>query len=128
MLVTFTLNCANDIFPACNFVLQGYFKIMKSFKYKRKKNISDVFTPAFKFFYLANFNNYTVIYFFCLFLLQTNRTPYFYEEVKIKLPAHLEERHHFLFTFYHVSFKAESTGPIESTPVGCTVSNYHSLK
>ena len=50
------------------------------------------------------------------------RTPYFYEEVKVKLPAHLEEKHHFLFTFYHVSFKAESTGPVESTPVGCTVS------
>uniref|UniRef100_A0A7M5X2J4 Dedicator of cytokinesis protein 7 n=2 Tax=Clytia hemisphaerica TaxID=252671 RepID=A0A7M5X2J4_9CNID len=49
-----------------------------------------------------------------------NKTPYFYEEVKVKLPAQLGEQHHFLFTFYHVSFKTESGGPIESTPVGCT--------
>lgn len=49
-----------------------------------------------------------------------NKTPYFYEEVKVKLPPHLGEQHHFFFTFYHVSFKADSTGPIESTPVGYT--------
>ncbi|XP_041104640.1 dedicator of cytokinesis protein 8-like isoform X1 [Polyodon spathula] len=32
-----------------------------------------------------------------------NKSPDFYEEVKIKLPAKLTERHHLLFTFYHIS-------------------------
>lgn len=32
-----------------------------------------------------------------------NKSPDFYEEVKIALPAHLTERHHLLFTFYHIS-------------------------
>uniref|UniRef100_A0AAY4AAK9 Dedicator of cytokinesis 8 n=1 Tax=Denticeps clupeoides TaxID=299321 RepID=A0AAY4AAK9_9TELE len=32
-----------------------------------------------------------------------NKSPDFYEEVKIKLPARLTERHHLLFTFYHIS-------------------------
>ncbi|KAG7223380.1 hypothetical protein INR49_032207 [Caranx melampygus] len=30
-------------------------------------------------------------------------SPDFYEEVKLALPAHLTERHHLLFTFYHIS-------------------------
>ena len=53
------------------------------------------------------------------------RTPYFYEEIKIKLPPNLGENHHLLFTYYHVSFKSESSGPIESSPVGYTVSFYY---
>ncbi|XP_040011299.1 dedicator of cytokinesis protein 8 isoform X5 [Xiphias gladius] len=32
-----------------------------------------------------------------------NKSPDFYEEVKLALPAHLTERHHLLFTFYHIS-------------------------
>uniref|UniRef100_A0A673BJ24 Dedicator of cytokinesis 8 n=1 Tax=Sphaeramia orbicularis TaxID=375764 RepID=A0A673BJ24_9TELE len=32
-----------------------------------------------------------------------NKSPDFYEEVKIALPARLTERHHLLFTFYHIS-------------------------
>ncbi|XP_030592976.1 dedicator of cytokinesis protein 8 isoform X1 [Archocentrus centrarchus] len=32
-----------------------------------------------------------------------NKSPDFYEEVKIALPARLMERHHLLFTFYHIS-------------------------
>ncbi|XP_066567304.1 dedicator of cytokinesis protein 8 isoform X2 [Amia ocellicauda] len=32
-----------------------------------------------------------------------NKSPDFYEEVKIRLPAKLTERHHLLFTFYHIS-------------------------
>lgn len=31
------------------------------------------------------------------------RSPDFYEEVKLSLPARLTERHHLLFTFYHIS-------------------------
>ncbi|XP_041855097.1 dedicator of cytokinesis protein 8 isoform X1 [Melanotaenia boesemani] len=32
-----------------------------------------------------------------------NKSPDFYEEVKFALPARLTERHHLLFTFYHIS-------------------------
>uniref|UniRef100_A0A671TU83 Dedicator of cytokinesis 8 n=1 Tax=Sparus aurata TaxID=8175 RepID=A0A671TU83_SPAAU len=32
-----------------------------------------------------------------------NKSPDFYEEVKMALPARLTERHHLLFTFYHIS-------------------------
>ncbi|XP_029018982.1 dedicator of cytokinesis protein 8 isoform X1 [Betta splendens] len=32
-----------------------------------------------------------------------NKSPDFYEEVKMILPARLTERHHLLFTFYHIS-------------------------
>uniref|UniRef100_A0A674NJ54 Dedicator of cytokinesis 8 n=1 Tax=Takifugu rubripes TaxID=31033 RepID=A0A674NJ54_TAKRU len=32
-----------------------------------------------------------------------NKSPDFYEEVKLALPACLTERHHLLFTFYHIS-------------------------
>uniref|UniRef100_A0A3P8S4G7 Dedicator of cytokinesis 8 n=1 Tax=Amphiprion percula TaxID=161767 RepID=A0A3P8S4G7_AMPPE len=32
-----------------------------------------------------------------------NKSPDFYEEVKLALPAHPTERHHLLFTFYHIS-------------------------
>ncbi|XP_057299405.1 dedicator of cytokinesis protein 7-like isoform X1 [Hydractinia symbiolongicarpus] len=53
-------------------------------------------------------------------IIYHNKTPYFYEEVKIKLPPNLAEHHHLLFTFYHISFKADVQGPIESTPVGYT--------
>ena len=31
-----------------------------------------------------------------------SKTPQFYEEVKIKLPAALDENHHLLFTFFHI--------------------------
>lgn len=32
-----------------------------------------------------------------------NQSPDFYDEIKIELPIHLHEKHHLLFTFYHVS-------------------------
>ncbi|KAJ7993970.1 hypothetical protein DPEC_G00261100 [Dallia pectoralis] len=32
-----------------------------------------------------------------------NKSPDFYEEVKISLPARLTEKHHLLFTFFHIS-------------------------
>ncbi|XP_028849736.1 dedicator of cytokinesis protein 8 isoform X2 [Denticeps clupeoides] len=45
-----------------------------------------------------------------------NKSPDFYEEVKIKLPARLTERHHLLFTFYHISCqqKQSLTGNVET--------------
>jgi hypothetical protein len=36
-------------------------------------------------------------------VLYHSSNPNFYEEVKISLPVHLHERHHLLFTFYHVA-------------------------
>ncbi|XP_066266769.1 dedicator of cytokinesis protein 9-like isoform X2 [Branchiostoma lanceolatum] len=36
-------------------------------------------------------------------VLHHNTTPDFYEEVKIALPTQLQDRHHLLFTFHHVS-------------------------
>uniref|UniRef100_A0A674A9P0 Dedicator of cytokinesis 8 n=1 Tax=Salmo trutta TaxID=8032 RepID=A0A674A9P0_SALTR len=45
-----------------------------------------------------------------------NKSPDFYEEVKMALPARLTERHHLLFTFYHISCqqKQNQTGASET--------------
>ncbi|KAG8455210.1 hypothetical protein GDO86_001415 [Hymenochirus boettgeri] len=43
-----------------------------------------------------------------------NKTPDFYEEVKIKLPAKLTSRHHLLFTFYHVSCQPKQGASVET--------------
>uniref|UniRef100_A0A8B9K1N1 Dedicator of cytokinesis 8 n=1 Tax=Astyanax mexicanus TaxID=7994 RepID=A0A8B9K1N1_ASTMX len=52
-----------------------------------------------------------------------NRSPDFYEEVKIRLPARLTEKHHLLFSFYHISCqqKQNQSGSVE-TLVGYSVS------
>ena len=54
------------------------------------------------------------------------RSPDFYDEIKIKLPANLKDCHHLLFTFYHVSCqkKVEQAAPVE-TVVGYTVIQFH---
>ncbi|XP_023577660.1 dedicator of cytokinesis protein 8 isoform X1 [Octodon degus] len=39
-----------------------------------------------------------------------NKSPDFYEEVKIKLPAKLTGNHHLLFTFYHISCQQKQGG------------------
>ncbi|XP_066499452.1 dedicator of cytokinesis protein 8 isoform X2 [Hoplias malabaricus] len=45
-----------------------------------------------------------------------NRSPDFYEEVKIQLPAKLTEKHHLLFSFYHISCqqKQNQSGSVEA--------------
>ncbi|NWI11369.1 DOCK8 protein, partial [Crypturellus soui] len=48
-----------------------------------------------------------------------NKSPDFYEEVKIKLPAKLTEKHHLLFTFYHISCQPKQGASVE-TLVGYT--------
>ncbi|XP_053086673.1 dedicator of cytokinesis protein 7 isoform X21 [Pangasianodon hypophthalmus] len=48
-----------------------------------------------------------------------NRSPDFHDEIKIKLPASLNDHHHILFTFYHVSCQQKQNTPLE-TPVGYT--------
>ena len=51
-----------------------------------------------------------------------NKSPDYYEELKVRVPAHLTESHHLLFTFYHISCQTKKgePGPTE-TPVGYTV-------
>ncbi|XP_046904810.1 LOW QUALITY PROTEIN: dedicator of cytokinesis protein 11 [Hypomesus transpacificus] len=36
-------------------------------------------------------------------VLHHNQCPEFYDEVKIEMPVHVHEKHHILFTFYHIS-------------------------
>uniref|UniRef100_A0A2K6FIJ3 Dedicator of cytokinesis 8 n=2 Tax=Propithecus coquereli TaxID=379532 RepID=A0A2K6FIJ3_PROCO len=43
-----------------------------------------------------------------------NKSPDFYEEVKIKLPAKLTVNHHLLFTFYHISCQPKQGATVES--------------
>uniref|UniRef100_A0A8C6Q994 Dedicator of cytokinesis 11 n=1 Tax=Nothobranchius furzeri TaxID=105023 RepID=A0A8C6Q994_NOTFU len=41
-------------------------------------------------------------------VLHHNQSPEFYEEVKIELPVHVHEKHHILFSFYHISCESSS--------------------
>ncbi|CAN9509721.1 unnamed protein product [Ophioblennius macclurei] len=41
-------------------------------------------------------------------VLHHNQSPEFYDEVKIELPVHVHEKHHLLFTFYHISCESSS--------------------
>uniref|UniRef100_A0A2K5DFC2 Dedicator of cytokinesis 8 n=1 Tax=Aotus nancymaae TaxID=37293 RepID=A0A2K5DFC2_AOTNA len=43
-----------------------------------------------------------------------NKSPDFYEEVKIKLPAKLTVNHHLLFTFYHISCQQKQGASVET--------------
>ncbi|KAM5192638.1 dedicator of cytokinesis protein 8 [Mantella aurantiaca] len=43
-----------------------------------------------------------------------NKAPDFYEEVKIGLPAKLSEKHHLLFTFYHISCQQKAGTSVET--------------
>lgn len=44
-----------------------------------------------------------------------SKNPDFYEEIKIKLPAKITEKHHLLFSFYHISCqKKQDLTPMES--------------
>ncbi|PVD22808.1 hypothetical protein C0Q70_16064 [Pomacea canaliculata] len=50
-----------------------------------------------------------------------NKSPDFYEEVKIKLPGRLLPTHHLLFTFYHISCQVKKNEPTPTeVPVGYT--------
>ncbi|XP_078387616.1 dedicator of cytokinesis protein 7 isoform X1 [Cetorhinus maximus] len=48
-----------------------------------------------------------------------NKSPEFYEEIKMKIPANLTDNHHLLFTFYHISCQQKPSSSLE-TPVGYT--------
>ena len=52
-----------------------------------------------------------------------NKSPDFYEEVKVKLPSNLRDYHHILFTFYHISCQGQRKDQSSTEfPVGYTVS------
>uniref|UniRef100_A0A8C3TAK6 Dedicator of cytokinesis 8 n=1 Tax=Chelydra serpentina TaxID=8475 RepID=A0A8C3TAK6_CHESE len=46
--------------------------------------------------------------------VEHTQSPDFYEEVKIKLPAKLTEKHHLLFTFYHISCQPKQGACVET--------------
>ncbi|XP_070130177.1 dedicator of cytokinesis protein 6 isoform X7 [Equus caballus] len=48
-----------------------------------------------------------------------NKSPEFYEEFKLRLPACVTDNHHLLFTFYHISCQPRPGTALE-TPVGFT--------
>ncbi|XP_075043338.1 dedicator of cytokinesis protein 11 isoform X2 [Mixophyes fleayi] len=59
----------------------------------------------------------------CAVVLHHNQSPEFYDEIKIELPLHLHQKHHLLFTFFHVSCDINSKGSSKKhdsaeTPVG----------
>uniref|UniRef100_A0A665UXW2 Dedicator of cytokinesis 9b n=1 Tax=Echeneis naucrates TaxID=173247 RepID=A0A665UXW2_ECHNA len=52
-------------------------------------------------------------------ILHHQQNPEFYDEIKIELPTQLNEKHHLLFTFYHVSCDSNSKKKdLVETPVG----------
>ncbi|XP_017282313.1 dedicator of cytokinesis protein 9 isoform X4 [Kryptolebias marmoratus] len=52
-------------------------------------------------------------------VLHHQQNPEFYDEIKIELPTQLHEKHHLLFTFYHISCENNSKKKdMVETPVG----------
>ncbi|XP_069942509.1 dedicator of cytokinesis protein 7 isoform X6 [Cherax quadricarinatus] len=49
-----------------------------------------------------------------------NKSPDFYDEFKVKLPAVLGDQHHILFTFYHISCQKKNEEKTIESPVGYT--------
>ncbi|KAL1463566.1 hypothetical protein WDU94_015306 [Cyamophila willieti] len=49
-----------------------------------------------------------------------NKCPYISDEIKIALPPTLEDKHHLLFTFYHISCQKKPEQNTVETPVGYT--------
>ncbi|XP_078280237.1 dedicator of cytokinesis protein 7-like [Rhinoraja longicauda] len=47
-----------------------------------------------------------------------SKSPFFYEEVKMKLPSNLNEKHHLFFTFYHVNCQPKQSQEAPEVPVG----------
>ncbi|XP_045139700.1 dedicator of cytokinesis protein 9 [Echinops telfairi] len=50
-------------------------------------------------------------------VLHHHQNPEFYDEIKIELPTQLHERHHLLFTFFHVSCDNSSKGSTKKKDV-----------
>ncbi|MEQ2157645.1 hypothetical protein GOODEAATRI_003794, partial [Goodea atripinnis] len=65
----------------------------KHLKYDSQKSFAKVSFPGGPVFTTAA----------CSTVLHHSQNPDFYDEVKIELPIHLHEKHHLLFSFYHVT-------------------------
>lgn len=54
-----------------------------------------------------------------------NKCPTFYDEIKVALPADIQQNHHLLFTLYHVSCqkKPQEVQTTVESAVGYTVSS-----
>lgn len=50
-----------------------------------------------------------------------NRTPEYYDEIKLKIPGDLNNLHYLLFTVFHVSCRRKDDGQPIETPAGYTV-------
>ncbi|CAH6821928.1 Dock9 [Phodopus roborovskii] len=50
-------------------------------------------------------------------VLHHQQNPEFYDEIKIELPTQLHEKHHLLFTFFHVSCDSSTKGSTKKDPV-----------
>jgi hypothetical protein len=55
-------------------------------------------------------------------IIYHNKSPEFYDEIKVELPSQLTDRHHLLFSFYHISCKKPKPNEEKQEPVfiGCT--------
>ncbi|EFO23679.1 hypothetical protein LOAG_04806 [Loa loa] len=47
-----------------------------------------------------------------------NKTPSFYDEIKVNLPVDLNDGHHILFTFFHITCKPNKVGDEVKIPIG----------
>ncbi|XP_062982156.1 dedicator of cytokinesis protein 9 isoform X4 [Elgaria multicarinata webbii] len=61
-------------------------------------------------------------------VLHHHQNPEFYDEVKIELPTQLHEKHHLLFTFYHVSCDSSSKGTTKKKDIVETQVGYSWLQ
>ncbi|XP_063160879.1 dedicator of cytokinesis protein 9 isoform X2 [Candoia aspera] len=61
-------------------------------------------------------------------VLHHQQNPEFYDEVKIELPTQLHEKHHLLFTFYHVSCDSSSKGTAKKKDIVETQVGYSWLQ
>ncbi|XP_066476190.1 dedicator of cytokinesis protein 9 isoform X3 [Tiliqua scincoides] len=61
-------------------------------------------------------------------VLHHHQNPEFYDEIKIELPTQLHEKHHLLFTFYHVSCDNSSKGTTKKKDIIETLVGYSWLQ
>ncbi|KAH0624512.1 hypothetical protein JD844_032061 [Phrynosoma platyrhinos] len=61
-------------------------------------------------------------------VLHHQQNPEFYDEIKIELPTQLHEKHHLLFTFYHVSCDSSSKGTTKKKDTVETLVGYSWLQ
>ncbi|KAK5986025.1 DHR-1 domain-containing protein [Trichostrongylus colubriformis] len=50
-----------------------------------------------------------------------NKTPHITDEIKLRIPVDLDDGHHLLFTFYHISCKANNKDEETEYPIGYSV-------